>query len=511
MQYDDTSILKIINLCNQLWKYRGSHSNVSREWLDIIEDIWLSINEMLEVLSLECFPEDIEEAKRQSCDNYTNNEVRELAFINILCLNRILARVKEQDPTCEVCFSEELLNIWEFSINGAAIKLGDIRIVLIPIIEIDWQEFRVPQEWLDIPEWAGDYYLAIIVDVDENGCSVMECGYTTHQQFRTNGKYNQSDRTYSINKDDLNEYFHWMLLTKQLVPINKTVNPLQPLSREQERRLLHQLGDPSIQNPRLENLFKEWAPLLANGELIEQLYRRRIEVAAVRLEVPVARSWMGRLEKTFEETWQTVAEVIDIIGTQEASLAFASSGGDRRFRDSAHLTKKTILELISLLSTSKDKLTRLRVIELLGRNAKGNQDAIACLQDLLNNSDDKDLRREAAVSLGEIDPRNEQAGAKRAKMINLGPLHKVALVLTLMPGSDRNNMQIYLLVNAVSGEFLPPHLEMSVLDEKGETFDEMTSRTEDYAMQLDFAGEEGDRFTFKLALGDACFTEKFVI
>lgn len=166
-----------------------------------------------------------------------------------------------------------LPSFWEF-VTGTAIELEAIRLVVIPSDAIDTDELRVPQEWVDIPSWAADYYLAVQVNSDEGW--VYGWGYTTHQQLKASGKYDPSDRTYTISEvyRDLNG----LLLAQELgITENQraAISELPTLSLPQATQLIERLGNPNVVLPRQEVPFPLWAALLSHGGWRKQLYERR--------------------------------------------------------------------------------------------------------------------------------------------------------------------------------------------------------------------------------------------
>ncbi|PSO81051.1 MAG: hypothetical protein BRC41_15925 [Cyanobacteria bacterium QH_9_48_43] len=64
---------------------------------------------------------------------------------------------KNKTPEQGLAPSPALPSFWEV-VNGTAIALSGVRLVLIPSEAADLSELRVPQEWVDIPSWGGDYY-----------------------------------------------------------------------------------------------------------------------------------------------------------------------------------------------------------------------------------------------------------------------------------------------------------------------------------------------------------------
>lgn len=103
---------------------------------------------------------------------------------------------------------------------------------------------------------------------------------------------------------------------------------------------------------------------------------------------------------------------------------------------------------------------------------------------------------------------------RRAKLIDLGMQlagYPVALVVKLQPESEHKTYILLQLHPTGGQQYLPPHLQLTVLDEFGSIFLEAQSRSADNYIQLQFSGLPGEPFSIKVALGDASVTEDFVI
>ncbi len=103
---------------------------------------------------------------------------------------------------------------------------------------------------------------------------------------------------------------------------------------------------------------------------------------------------------------------------------------------------------------------------------------------------------------------------RRAKLIDLGMQlagHQIALVVELRPESEDKSGILLQVHPAGSHIFLPPLLQLIVLDETGNIFLEAKARRADNYIQLQFSGTAGERFSVKVALGEVSFTESFVI
>lgn len=121
----------------------------------------------------------------------------------------------------------------------------------------------------------------------------------------------------------------------------------------------------------------------------------------------------------------------------------------------------------------------------------------------------------SAEHLRGIDVDNSADAVSGGKLIDLGIQvagNPVALIVTLTPAEADEEVDIRLRVYPGDKQiFLPPNLQLVVLDETGATCLETEARSGDNWIQLEFSGQAGERFSVKVALGDVNITEDFLI
>jgi hypothetical protein len=124
------------------------------------------------------------------------------------------------------------------------------------------------------------------------------------------------------------------------------------------------------------------------------------------------------------------------------------------------------------------------------------------------------FRFRSADSATLTDIEQPSAGIKRAKLIDLGMQlvgYPVALVVELVAESEERS-SILLQVHPTGNQpYLPPFLQLIVLDESTEVFLEAQARSADNYIQLQFSGRPREQFSVKVALGDASIIEDFVV
>ncbi len=115
-------------------------------------------------------------------------------------------------------------------------------------------------------------------------------------------------------------------------------------------------------------------------------------------------------------------------------------------------------------------------------------------------------------------PRSRRAETENALMSMTGVReiqlaeHLLALMLGCQQDSanSRNDILVRLYPTG-NNTYLPPGVQMIVLDESGDIFLEAQARRADNWIQLEFRGEPGERFSIKLALAEASITQNFAI
>lgn len=257
--------------------------------------------------ALEISP-DRQAAVWQQSQTHTSAWGRWNAYLNQLCLETILPWLKaEHLPTAKAWVSSSVSPIFWDVVNGAVITVGTTRIALIPTESIDQTELEVPQEWVDIPSWAADYYLGVQV---ANDCQEIRIyGYATHQQLKTQGVYDPQDRTYCLSIDDTNADLNALWLAHDRYTTTETratLAPISPLAIDRATPLIERLGNPTEIIPRLAVPFSVWAAVMEQPELHQRLYQQR-QTGQSTTGVTRLGNW---LQGQIESAWQSLDLVL---------------------------------------------------------------------------------------------------------------------------------------------------------------------------------------------------------
>jgi Protein of unknown function (DUF1822) len=230
---------------------------------------------------------------------YSNETARHNAMLNARCLSAFTNWIQENLTLLSLPTlwpnKAELPGIWEF-VNGTALILDHTRLVLIPSDAMDTEEFAVPQEWVDIPNWRADYYLPMQVDLEENW--VCMWGYVSHPQLKSHGQYDSIYRTYSIDRvwvmTDLTMFWEARNIA---IKDQSDLESVDRLPRSQIDLWIQSLSQPSPFSPRLNLMFEQWAELLEKADSRQKLYRLRLENATSPIQSPIINTGLWLKDK----------------------------------------------------------------------------------------------------------------------------------------------------------------------------------------------------------------------
>lgn len=218
------------------------------------------------------------------------------AKLNQLCSNKVRAYLDDRSLEHHPSFDEhQLPEIWDV-VTGCGIEIGNHRLIVIPSEDIDRSELRVPQEWVDLPNWAGDYYVSIQIDLDAKLMSIW--GFASHRSIKQKGRYSARNRTYSLDGDSLISDLDllWMAEELDLEP-KGILEELPTISLERALEVMQVASIPSPYSPRLAVDFAEWGAILNNPTLRAQFYLKRLQRAVID-RVPAPRfslvDWLNR-------------------------------------------------------------------------------------------------------------------------------------------------------------------------------------------------------------------------
>jgi hypothetical protein len=223
------------------------------DWLELTPDsIWLEI------------PTDIQEESWAKSAALTDASTRQRVYINLLCQQVILNYLQSEIPSASLVENQE--DFWQLGVNGFALKLGGKLVIVIARETLDIEAMEIPQEWVDIPQLIGDYYLAVQVNTAENYLRIW--GYTSHKDIKEKGQYLKRNLNYSLPRNQVKSRLNSFLLETEAEPSPVTIDSqivIKKLSLDRLTNLLDILANPELIFPRKAIAFEEWATVIVNN------------------------------------------------------------------------------------------------------------------------------------------------------------------------------------------------------------------------------------------------------
>ncbi|MCJ8283644.1 MAG: DUF1822 family protein [Rivularia sp. ALOHA_DT_140] len=139
-------------------------------------------------------------------------------------------------------------------------------------------------------------------------------------------------------------------------------------------------------------------------------------------------------------------------------------------------------------------------------------DSEKALIHLLKNTSKEEIRWKAAELLWEINPEDPNGAIRKA--VDLGMHfgeHPIALMVAILPKPDGSMAILIRVYPGIDKNYLPQGLELSGIDEMGNTFFTVKSRSKDNYIQFKLTAELGDKFNIQIALNESNIIESFII
>lgn len=273
------------------------------------------------------------------------NGARWQVYLNQLCISTCLDWFQTEILSSARAFPPPDANpvSWEM-VSGSCIDLNGLKLVIIPTDAIDQDELLVPQEWVDIPNWTADYYLAVRVNPGENWVEIW--GYTSYQGLKANGNYDAWERAYGVDADDLKDDISglWAVIdhcpTADLKAATTGAVDVAELSTIQAENLVTRLAGETF--PRLSVPFTQWGALLEDQGQRQMLYEQRLNGLEKRTSNASLTRYLQGMCSTIATGWQSIEAVFSVDAQQ---LAFRSNQRSNQLNEETAGQQAKVLQL----------------------------------------------------------------------------------------------------------------------------------------------------------------------
>ena len=401
-------------------------------------------------------------------------------------------------------------------VNGFALQVGKTRLVFIPSQSIDLTEIEIPQEWVDLPNWAGDYYIPIQVDVE--GKYLHLWTFISHYDLKNNGEFDPVFRNYEI-ADNAGSKSLDVLFTAcelhslgELAPKRAEIAPVPTLATADANKLIKQLQEHrSGFSPRLELPSSSWGAILNIEQCLEDLNSPKTEP-----DPKSSDDYIKYIHSLMRDGWEFLNNVVY---SPQAVAALPAPIIMERFGIKIELdaVKGMSLKSPEEIKTAISKVYEQQSDVPLPKEIIGVEDLIPLLKSYKNDK----IWWQAAEHLWAIQPDLSPSTPAFRKLETQFAGREIALMIATIR-TPQNRFAVLVRLYPVGGyTALPPQLQLSVRDEQGVNFliDSqgkpivVTARAEvmDSSIQLYFIADSEDRFNACISLGSTQVTEDFIL
>lgn len=161
----------------------------------------------------------------------------------------------------------------------------------------------------------------------------------------------------------------------------------------------------------------------------------------------------------------------------------------------------------------KDLLDMMKGAKILFARVEGHDPVpVEDLVNLIQTTQNDEIRWQSAELLWELNPQHPACPVISAKDLGIYLLgYSIVLMVGILPKSDGKMLILMRVYPLEKLSHLPSGLKLIGLDETGNSFFEVESRQQDDYIQFKFTADAGDRFSVRVVLDDASFTEDFVV
>ncbi|BAQ59966.1 hypothetical protein GM3708_372 [Geminocystis sp. NIES-3708] len=393
-----------------------------------------------------------------------------------------------------------LLSIWEF-VNGTSFMINNnsSRLILLPQESQDLTEFNIPQEWVDIPRFCGDYFLPVHVDLDNNWLRFW--GFSSHEKIKKYASYNDNFAEYSLSEyfveRDLSLLF---IFEKYALSSQPKCEPLPILSSQEKSNLLLQLNQTNSLTIRIRLNFVQWAAIFSDDIYRQFLYQQCQPISLG--------AWLNHnFKEAYAQGWQHLRDLVDNFDLITDSPSFPPNGIVMR-------SGEINLQYIYQIQDEQQLKIAAQRLSVLPPDSIHKHQAIQALDYIMTKSHDDDTRWNAAEGIWRLEPNNPNAGLWCGKRLNFGVDvggFSFALVIGLLPKSENENSIFFRLYGINDSHTLPHNLKVNIMDENTYIFKQLEARNDDRLLQYKFWGKKGEYFWIQISCGSSQLSEGFII
>jgi Protein of unknown function (DUF1822) len=396
-------------------------------------------------------------------------------------------------------------------VNGFCLKInnGDgiiSKVVFIPGEQIDIDSFEIAQEWVDLSNWLGDYYVPIQVDVETQHLHLW--GMITHQDLKQMEEPDdEMFRYYNVDADRMVDNLEVLWTSCELAPEPRS-NNIPKLVTQGVTSLIDRVKSEAGSNfDRLILAFEQWGAILNDRSgYLEQYLTYEVQTLVTTSpnqlvgSLIVLSRWFNKQINEIQRDWQSIPEFL---------VSYTDLQKSQPLTDYVFLKSNKKVDPNKIIDFYESQNSNDKIDLPLDINSPQ-----LLLRYLMKNTIDENLRWKVAEYLWEIDPANNEDCQRRMKNLELAiPGCKLGLMVAIIPLPT----QRYSILNRVypigNQKYLPPNVKIALLSKDNQQLEQIKSQEngKDSWIQIYFPFGSGKHFNISVSINDSVVTELFEI
>jgi Protein of unknown function (DUF1822) len=397
-------------------------------------------------------------------------------------------------------------------VNGFCLKIETSKVIFIPSEQIDISSFEVAQEWVDLTNWMGDYYVPIQVDVDAQHLHLW--GMITHQELKqVEEPDDKKFRYYNVDADRTIDNLEVLWTSCELAPDPRSEN-IPKLVTQGIGSLIDRVKSEAGSNfDRLILQFNEWGAILNDPQYLSQYLQplALVNSSSHQSRITVLSQIFSETTRLIYQEWKTFEEYFS---SPQPAIAFRR-GTSLNLRLTPNNVRGVALDTPENIDRAIKKLygeqkSKFPIVELPNHIQQPSE----LLPYLIQNTNDERLSWKALEYLWTIEP-NHQLAYRLIKDLGIVEDRQLALVLGITK-KKQDELSLRVKVYPVDNDStLPPNLQLLIVDEYGNfvnTEKPIISGTSplSYYIELNFRIKLSENFSIVIKLNDTMITEDFM-
>jgi hypothetical protein len=381
-------------------------------------------------------------------------------------------------------------------VNGFKIEIDRVTVVFIPSDATDLEGFEIPREWVDLPNWAADYYVPIQAISEDNFIHLW--GIISHREIKSVAKLDPNFQTYEVDSSDLTQELDILWNICELSGQNRfdrptlKITPIPPMEIDAARIAIAKLQcqDTSF-SPRLELSFQTWGAILDTPEYLA-IYRSSSNPNRLT-------QWMSDVGVNLNLGWQTISSFLNpprLVGYMNA---------DRIDFNIAPDPLNTQAQIDVAIGTMFER-ANLKLPQKIASSA-------LLLSYFIKNTTDESLRWKAAEYLWAIEPDADRYLPRRIKDLGIDiEGYQLGLMVSTIELANGRHAILNRVYPIGTEKFIPANVTLSLQSAMGaELYRVESARTANDCIQLYFTATIGDVFNIRVSMLDTVILETFIV